>query len=837
MALFHISMQEFALRRSRTILTVLSIAIGVGAILSVLISTEASKAAQRGMIDALSVDVSMEIKSEGGGLFSEEVFAKLKAVDGVESLFPSLRRFAVVTTPDGKQARVQLAGIRPDAETVARAFQIPKGRLYEEDEEVLLDEAFARSLGIELNDTVQFLTASGKQTGTIVGLLRPSKIGAATEGAVALIPIRTAQRWFRSRGKLDTIQIRLKSDADFERVEQQCRDLLPAGLMVKRPGNTSRSAEEMLRAIGGGLGTSTTFGMIIAVFIIYNTFQMSIGERRRQIGILRAIGTTRGQIVRMILREGFLLGVAGILFGWVLGFFGAQGLTIMMESLLGADLPALRWNWPAVAIASGAGCLVTLIGILLPALYASRLPPADAMRTVSSQDFESISWPLTILGVVSFIGGVRWIQIGLQLEDPMQHANWGMAAILIAWILLLPAVLGPASRVMQWFLSPIFGPHVRLAQRQLMRHRHRSAMTIGVLFLAISSGLGLALVLLDNIKDVENWYRRSIVGDFFIRAAMPDMATGASADMPAEVQADLAKIEGVTNIDSIRFISVRSEDSTIVVVVREFNSSNPNYFDVVAGDRDRMIQQVREGGVVLGSVLAERMELKVGDTIPLQSLRGKEELPIVGVANDYLLGGMTVYMHRPQAVELFQVEGADAYIIDAAPSQLAQVEKRLIDFSIERGLMFQSYKDLITYIHGIINVVLASLWTLLALGTVIACFGLINTLAMSILEQTREIGLLRAIAMTRGQVRRLIASQAMLMATIAIVPGVPIGLMLAYLVNISSAHFTGHQLEFDPRPELVVLAVLAELLLAALAAIIPAQRAAQGPITQALQYE
>ena len=199
-----------------------------------------------------------------------------------------------------------------------------------------------------------------------------------------------------------------------------------------------------------------------------------------------------------------------------------------------------------------------------------------------------------------------------------------------------------------------------------------------------------------------------------------------------------------------------------------------------------MIAQVQEGNVVIGSVLAERAKLKVGDSIVLKTLQGTRSLPIVGISNEYMVGGLTVFMNRRLAKELYEVEGADVFIVKADRTRMQEVETQLKEVCLRRGLMFQTYKDLVRYIRGIMNGVVASLWVLLTLGIVIACFGLINTLAMSILEQTREIGLLRAVAMTRQQIRKLITCQALLMAVVAIIPGVPLGVVIAYLLNLTS---------------------------------------------------
>ena len=176
-------------------------------------------------------------------------------------------------------------------------------------------------------------------------------------------------------------------------------------------------------------------------------------------------------------------------------------------------------------------------------------------------------------------------------------------------------------------------------------------------------------------------------------------------------------------------------------------------------------------------------------------------------------------------------------IIQADPAQVAQVETALREICLEYGLIFQSYLDLISYIQGTTRGVVAGLWVVLGLGSLIAAFGLINTLAMNILEQTREIGLLRVVAMTRSQIRKMIMAQAIMMGLIALIPGIVVGLVIAYLINISTLPVTGHAIEFVFRPWLIVGAFGLESIIILLAALVPAERAARLRLSDALQYE
>jgi putative ABC transport system permease protein len=249
------------------------------------------------------------------------------------------------------------------------------------------------------------------------------------------------------------------------------------------------------------------------------------------------------------------------------------------------------------------------------------------------------------------------------------------------------------------------------------------------------------------------------------------------------------------------------------------------------------MQGIRQGQVVLGSVLAERAQLNVGDEIELETNEGKVKVPIVGVTNEYLAGGLTLYMQTDQAKRLLSVDGTDAVIVRSDPSKRAQVKESLQKLADSEGLMVQSFQEMADIIENMISGVVGGLWVVLALGALIAAFGLINTLAMNILEQTREIGMLRVVAMTRQQIRRMILAQALIMAFIGILPGVVLGVGVAAAMNLSTLIVTGHAVRFQWYPGFIAGALLAEVLIVIMAAMFPAERAARLNLAKALQYE
>jgi putative ABC transport system permease protein len=403
---------------------------------------------------------------------------------------------------------------------------------------------------------------------------------------------------------------------------------------------------------------------------------------------------------------------------------------------------------------------------------------------------------------------------------------------LVGLVLLLPLLLKPLVIVAQWIIRPVARVESRLAGRQLLRHRGRTALTVGVLFIAVSTGFGLAGSLLDNVADVRHWYHTAIVGDFFVRAAMPDMETGLSATVPEGTGRLLRGIEGVKRLDSVRFVAARAagQDVIVIAVRNEFRS---NAGDLATG----LLAPPSEEGAVIGSVLAQRAGLKRGDSISLETRQGPQRLDVTAVANEYFAGGLTVNLRRETAERLLGVEGVDAYVIKADHRKLKEVEQALRELCVKQGILLQSYADLTQTIENMMAGMLASLWGLLVLGLLVAAFGVANTLGMNVLEQTRELGLLRVVTMTRGQVRRMIIAQALMLGLLGVVPGIPASVLMTYVLYLATPPVVGHPIPFIWHPWLLATGLGGALVIVLIAAWVPAERAARLELHTALRYE
>ncbi len=835
---WRIAWREMRQHPGRALLTWLSVVIGVAAVLAVGLSTGAARRAYHEMYQTITGRATLELTGVGGSTIDASLLEVVRETAGVEAAVPLIQRHAIMYYGAGRMKLIAL-GIDPTRDAAVRDYELVAGTTLSTKGGVLLDASLAESLDVKVGDQIKLLVRRGLVRTTVAGLVRPRSGAGVASGGVLFMPLATAQRRFAAAGKLDRIQIVVADGADLAEVQSRLESRLPAGVELQPPTTRSSVAEETMLALENGLRLATAFSLLAAVFIIMNTFSMNIGQRRRQLAVMRAIGATRRQIGELVFREALLLGVVGTLAGIVAGLAGARLLNRTMSSLFQTTLPPVELKaWP-LSIAAVFGLGVSLLGAWRPARRAARLTPLEGMSGIARVDSEGHSRREQIIGVAGLVLSLGLFVACVNGWIPFEFSVAVTVMLLISMVLLLPLALSPLTRLSQWLLEPMARIEARLARRQLLRHSARTSLTIGVLFVAVATGLGLANSVVDNVADVRQWYRKAMAGDFFIRATMPDMKTGLSATVPEAVGQEIQQVAGVTGIESIRLVTATAnEQQVIVVAMRKEFPVGPVSTQLESNQPPSTgSQPAAPDSVTIGSVLAQRTGLKAHDFITLQARNGPQRLPITAVANVYLAGGLTVHMDRGLAERLLGVEGVDGYIVKADHAKLKEVEQALRGVCTRHGVLLHSYADLTRMIEGMMAGVVGSLWGLLVLGLVVAAFGVVNTLGMNVLEQTRELGLLRVVAMTPGQVRKLIVAQAAMLGVLGVTPGLLAGAAMAYIMNLSTLPVTGHPVAFRLHPLLLLSVFLVAMAMVLLASSIPAARAARLEPATALRYE
>jgi putative ABC transport system permease protein len=679
--------------------------------------------------------------------------------------------------------------------------------------------------------------------------MEPESGAAFTQVAMGFVPIDRAQQYFNSRyvpkDAIDKIQIVTAANVDIEAVQEAIARQLPEEAQVHRPAGSTQLMQETLRSSEQGLWLTTLLTLLMAVFIVLNTFFMNVAERRRHLSIMRAVGATRRQIAASLIGEALLLGVLGTAIGMLAGVGVAFVVTYVLATAFSVELPRLVEVMSPQPFVVGAifGLAMALVGAVVPAILAGRVSPLEGMNRQVNVPTLRLTALFFVVGLVLTGGALYVIAGSIRGSHSIAAAQYAAWPLLIGMVMLNSVVMAPLARFVASVFR-LFAPvETGLALKQVLRHHTRSVLTVAVLFIVGSTVIGMGNSIRDNVRDVHEWYEQAIGGDYFIRAMMPDMATGTSADLPEGIGDDLEKVPHLASIDAAAFVEAKvipaapdAEPLTVIILCREFVERDPK-FDVIDGELTELGEQLREGNVVLASVLAQKLNLTVGDTLPLETSEGVKQIPIAAVVNDYMVGGMGVHMHRIYAERWLNVKGVDGYMIKVDDGYLEEVRPALAAIAKKYDVMLMSHGDIRQTVERIVGGVEWSLWALVFLGFVVAAFGVVNTLTMNVLEQTRELGLLRIVAMTKRQVRRTIVMQALIIGGVGLPPGVLMGLGIAYVLNLAMEPSIGRPIDFHFYPDLLIGTLLGAVIIVLIAAIIPARRAAGLNVVDALHYE
>lgn len=835
--------RELRQRPSRPILTLLSIVIGVGAVVAVTIASGTTSRAFDQIFKAVAGSAALEIAPPVGNSFDERIVAKVREVPGVVAVVPMMARNTKMyfgpSAAKEKKYHLMALGVDPLIDREVHDYKIVAGKALPtgetEDGCVILEANFAKSQGIKVGDDVKFMARVGFVTTKVTGLYESNQVMTSGAGAPMYLRLSDAQALWDNPGLVDKAQVKTDPDADQDKILKAITALLPQGVEANPPATRSSMAEETSLSTDQGMRMARGFSVLVALFIIANTFLINVTQRRKQIGIMRAIGATRGQIVGMMYREALLMGIVGTVLGSLLGVLAAHYLTVAMGTLYQSELPPIHLSIAPFLWGGFVGITVSLVAAILPSIKASHLSPLEAMRDVLPEEMEGVQWWLTGLGTA--VVGVCTIMLVLSILGlvNMMHSVWAAILMLAGFVLLMPAALNALSAITTFFIQPFLPVEGRLARRQLLRNRSRTTLTVGVVFIAAATGIGLANSVMDNVSDVKNWYTKAIVADFVIRATDPSMATGLAPDLPDGVGDLIKKVDGITTLDAARLGSVKTSVGVATLIARDHNAEGPPELDIVTGDPQALREQFQHGEVALGTVLAQRLHLKVGDKIELDTAKGKKGFPVAATVNDYQSGGLTIHMERSQARLELGYGGVTSYIIKADPNKLAGVRKELEEIVQANGLMLLTSADIRGRVDIMMSGVVASLWAMVVLGLLVSAVGVTNTLTINVLEQTRELGLLRIIAMTQAQVRRTVFTQAVIMALLALIPGIAAGVAVAYLINVAMMPVLGHPVQFGFHPALLAGGLAVGLAVVALAAWFPANRASKLDLLTALR--
>jgi putative ABC transport system permease protein len=836
-------------RKLRTFLTTLAVIFGVMVIFGMNIILPTMLQGFQANLMAAGGVVDVTITHQSGSGFPANLIQRLDGISGIRAVSPVLERTVnlpadFVDADPAKPDRITaitLVGVNPIAARSLQAYLVQAGGRFLQPEDTaaaVISQSLADVYGVQRGDMIRVPSVNGVQNLTVVGLLPPRTLPGNEE---VLVTLAQAQAMTSQAGQINTIEVALNTTDETLRGEAiaAIESALGSGYQV----GALQAGSEMFASLKLGQQAFNMFGVLalfMGGFIIFNTFRTVVAERRRDIGMLRALGARRGTITGMILMEGLLQGLIGSAIGLLLGYLFGAGIVWLAGPIMNLFIniqmgqPVVSPMLVVTSVLLGVG--ITVLSGLIPARNASRITPMDALRpSVAEVEYKRRAGAGFIAGVV-LVG----IAILALVSGNMGLISLGGLLFLFGLILVAPMLLRPIAFVFGRLTAWLYARQGTgdLAQGNLTRQPSRVTITASatMIGLAIVVALGGMTSSLDGMMG--SLLHKSLGSDYLFvppSIAVWNSDIGSGSDFTSRLQA----IPGVGDISSLRFSSSAVNSNAVSVLgIDPVTYPKVSGLDFKEGDASAYAALAKGRNMIVNGSFLMTIPVRVGDTVELATPAGPQAYTVVAIGTDLLSAKVvTVFISQANLAADFG-RTDDVFIqMNLLPGvTLASVDRQVkavaADYPQYTVIAGKAYID---QMMQLMQVVFAGMYFLLAFLAFPSLIAMLNTLTISVLERTREIGMIRAVGGTRKQVRRMVAAEALLLASVGTAFGILSGVYLGYVIVKAMAVLFPITYSF---PFAGILAgIVIGLLFGALAAVIPARQAARLQVVEALRYE
>jgi putative ABC transport system permease protein len=853
-----VALRGLLARKLRSTLTAVAIVLGVAMVSGTLVLTDTIDKAFDSIFSSsyeqtdavVSGKKLVEWSQTGKAQISEDVLANVRALPEVEAAAGTILDLsgdtnqAKILDREGKAIQGNNPtfglGVEP-ADERFNPFKLVAGHWAAGPGEVVVDLNTAEKQGFELGDSVKVAGEGPVGSYELTGVARFGDVDSLGGATIALFDVETARTVLGKSG-FDAVAVAAKDGVSQERLIDAIASSLPDSAEV-------RTGDEQAAVDGEGVGEFVKFiryfllafggiALFVGAFVIFNTLSITVAQRTREFATLRTIGGSRRQVLWSVVLEALVIGFAASLAGLFLGLGLAAGLNALFKAL-NFDLPTqgLVFAPRTIIVSMIIGVGVTLLAGIFPAIRATRVPPIAAVREGFTLPRGRMSRlapyiAVVVIGVAVLLLGYSLFKDDLGTAQRLISMAVGVLALFVGVAMISSRLVRPLAAFVGWPATRIGGAAGRLAKGNSTRNPGRTASTAAALMIGIALVTFVAVLAsgmkssnTDAIKkQVEAEYVLTAQDGFspFVTSAGDAVGRSPDAQFTTSVRSGLGKADG---------------ESGYVTGIEPGAIAQAYTFDWKQGS-DAVLAEMGQNGAIVDKSFADDKNLKVGDQFPLLTPDGNTtQLVVKGIYEPPpffpLLGNVSITQslfdsiyERPQNSFVFvDVNGeptaATTASLDAAVKDFpdAKVQTR-------EGWIQAQNKDF----DNFLNV----LYVLLALSVVVSIFGMVNTLVLTVFERTRELGMLRAVGMTRRQARRMVRHESIITALIGAALGLPLGIFLALLMTRALSEFNV-QIAI-PVTQLVVFAIVA-VIVGVLAAIFPARRAARLNVLRALQYE
>ena len=852
--MMRVALKGLAGRKLRSALTALAIVLGVAMVSGTYILTDTIDngfgavftQSYKSSDAVISPKTGFGEEQAGAGGFPAKVLDDVRRVPAVSAASGSIVDEARLIDRDGdvlgsSSAPPLAFGLDPRADERLNPLRLTDGEFPASSREVAIDKATAKDERYALGDSINVATSGPARDLRITGLVEFGNVGSLGGSTIAVFDLRTAQQLFDKRAKLDLVRVAGTGDVSPDELVQAIAPQLPPTVQLRTgeaqaAEDTSETAESFrflnyfLLAFGG-------VALFVGSFVIANTLSITIAQRTRELATLRTLGASRRQVLISIVVEALVVGVLASVAGLFLGLGLAKGLNALLAGI-GIDLPSSGTVFATrtVVVSLLVGVIITLLASIRPAVRATRVPPIAAVRDgavlpPSRLERHGLGAALLTLALAVAVLLVGVLAGGLATGTRLLVCALGAILMFIGVALLAPRLVKPLASVLGWPAARLGGLAGRLARANSMRNPSRTASTAAALMIGLTLvtfvailGQGLRGTFVDSVDEL-------FVADYTL------VAEKGFAPLPPDVERAAAATPGAEVVSGVRSATAKLDGADVDVSSVDRHITQAMALDWHRGS-DALPAQLGRDGAFVTRDWAQEHDLAVGSRVQLATPTGETlRLTVKGIWQEPKGGspfGEVAISHAafaggfPRPRNDFTFVNMDGGVSSA---NTAAIERALSDFPDAKVQTGEQFKDAqVAQFAQMLNV----LYVLLALSVLVSLFGIVNTLVLTVFERTRELGMLRAVGMSRRQVRRMIRHESIITALLGAALGMIAGVLLAALV---SQALSDEGVAFAiPYGSLVVF-VLAAIVVGLLAAILPARRAAQLNVLRALQYE
>ncbi|HSQ77552.1 MAG TPA: FtsX-like permease family protein [Nitrospirota bacterium] len=855
----HISIKRIRLQKVHALMTVAGICLGVAAIVSIGIVNKSVLRSFEDSINRVTGRAALQVTGAASG-FPEGLLDLVQRVPGVEYAVPVIDTQGILV--GAKERSLMILGVDVLQDSNIRDYKltdesadIPDPLLFlARPDSILLTRELAEREGIKIEQTIQVQTVRGIRTFRVRGLLNPEGPAKTMGGNIAIMDYPAAQMAFGKEGRIDRIDVSLLRGEDLETMRGRIKKVLPEGYNVVTPEGRTRQVELLISRFQKNINLISFIAVFVGMYLIYNAVSISVVQRRKEIGILRALGTTRRQIIALFLGETFVIAIIGSALGVAVGIFfaksaiGAVGQTVS-ELYLRTSISELSISWTNLVVGFVTGMIASLTAALFPAITSTRISPISAIRSVPYSEEGFISgWKLKMTSLFCISLAVALLLLYKAIpSSPALHSTatmFGATIFLLLGIsLATPTVLQGFLQFFRRALSSRVGAVGRLAGLNLQKNIGRNAVAAAAIFYGISVFVSSAGIIYSTKQSVLEWIDSYVRGDIIVTSGHPIATTGSqNIPMPVEMWKEIEKVPGVLSADPFRKIYIDYKGRRILLLTLDIDRRmlySP--FKVMQGKREDMVRLLpKQNYIAVNEAIASQEHLKPGDTMVLPTPEGPVPFMVAVVNVDYSSDSGSILMDMHTYRKYWKEYLADSFSIRVkSKDQVLAVRDAIAQrFGNDRKLFVLPAREFKNEIRKVIDQGFAVNHAINIITLLIACLGIIVTLLASVLERTREIGILRSIGMQRSQVSRVVVVESMLLGIVGGALGAGAGVIIGWmsLEGFLKGDY-GASMQYHVDYSSILWALALSTLLAALAGVYPAQRAAKINIVEALSYE